>query len=461
MSQSTQQSVLFEAAFTTPLEMVCDAEALTSDGGLPLLVEADYALGLTDALAAEIVDDRQAGKIEHDIDEILRQRVFSIAAGYEDGNDAARLRGDPAIKLACGRSPLGGADLASQPTLSRFENRVSGREVVAMNRTLEDVAVRDFAQRYPRPGRITIDLDPTVDPTHGEQQGTLFNGFYDTWCYLPVLGFLSSSNGTDQHLFMSRLRPGTAKECRSVIPTLRRIIGKLREAYGKKLYILVRLDSGFFNPLLLDVLEELDVKYAVGMPSNSKLKKWSDRKQPTVRRIARETGETARLFDERMYKTKTSWEEKRRVILKAEAIPYPGRELKNNPRFVVTNLKGGAKQVYVTYCGRGDAENRIKELKCDLAIDRTSCMSFVANQVRVTLTAAAYLLYQELRWQLRKTTLKHAQVSRLRVVLIKVAARITESVRRMVFHLPTKYAFQDEFLRAACAMGAVGPSTAT
>ena len=461
MSQSTQQSVLFEAAFTAPVEMVCDAEALTSDGGLPLLVEADYGLGLTDALAAEIVDGRQAGKIEHAIDEILRQRVFSIAAGYEDGNDAVRLRKDAALKLACGRGPLGGADLASQPTLSRFENQISGREAVAMNRALEDVAVQNFAQRYPHPGRITIDLDPTVDPTHGEQQGTLFNGFYDTWCYLPLLGFLSSSKGTDQHLFMSRLRPGTAKECRSVIPTLRRIIGKLREAYGKKLYILVRLDSGFFNPLLLDVLEELGVKYVVGMPSNQKLKKWSDRKQPTVRRLARETGETTRLFDERMYKTKTSWKKKRRVILKAEAIPYEGRELKNNPRFVVTNLNGKPKRVYATYRGRGDAENRIKELKCDLSIDRTSCMNFVANQVRVTMTAAAYLLFQELRWQLRKTTLGRTQVSRLRVMLIKVAARVTESVRRLVFHLPTAYAFKDEFLSAALAMGAVEPISAT
>ena len=460
MAQSTQQGVLFEGAFTKPVWAQFDAEALTSDGGMALLVEADHALGLTEALAAEIRDPRQAGKIDHGIEEVLRQRVFSIAAGYEDGTDAARLGADPALKLACGREPVAGADLASQPTISRFENRVTPREVVAMNRRLEDTAVRDFRRRYPNPGRITIDLDPTVDPTHGEQQGTLFNGFYGTWCYLPVLGFLSSSQGRDQHLFFARLRPGTSKEVRGVIPTLRRVVASLRDAYGRKLNILVRLDTGFFNPMLLAVLDELGVKYVVGMPSNKKLKRWSNRRQPTARRLARETKASARLFDERMYQTR-SWPKKRRVILKAEAIPYPGRELKNNPRFVVTNLTWKAKRVYLEYCGRGDPENRIKELKLDLAIDRTSCTSFVANQFRVTMTAAAYLLYQELRWQLRDTALGRAQVKRLRTVLIKAAARVAESVRRIVFHLPAGYAFEAEWKTAARALGGRTPRPAT
>lgn len=460
MSESTQQGVLFEGAFTKPVFAQFDAEALTSDGGMALLVEADHALGLTEALSAEIADSRQASKIDHSIEEMLRQRVFSIAAGYEAGNDAARLGADPALKLACGREPVAGADLASQPTISRFENRVAARDVVSMNRRLEELAVRDFRRRYPNPGRITIDLDPTVDPTHGTQQGTLFNGFYGTWCYLPVLGFLSSSHGRDQHLFFARLRPGTAKEVRGVIPLLRRVVALLRDAYGRKLSILVRLDSGFFSPLLLDVLEEIGVKYVVGAPNNKKLNKWAKRRLPTARRLARETKEAARLFDERMYQTR-SWPHKRRVILKAEAIPYPGRALKNNPRFVVTNLTWRAKRVYLEYCGRGDPENRIKELKLDLAIDRTSCMSFVANQLRVTMTAAAYLLYQELRWRLRKTSLGRAQVGRLRTVLIKAAARVAESVRRIVFHLPAGYAFHAEWLTAARAFGARTPQPAT
>ena len=443
------------------MQVVFDAEAQTSDGGMPLLIEPDHALGLTEALAAEIQDSRQPGKIGHEIEELLRQRVFAIAAGYEDGNDAFRLRGDPALKLACGREPVDGDDLASQPTLSRFENGVDVRDLVRMNRRLEDIAVREFVGRYPNPGRIVIDLDPSVDPTHGEQQGTLFSGYYKTWCYLPVLGFLSCAQGRDHHLFMARLRPGTAKEYRSTIPTIRRIVAKLREAYGKMLYILVRLDSGFCNPLLLHVLDDLEVKYVVGMPTNDRLKRWSDRMQPTVRRMARETGNSSRLFYERMYMPKKkSWTKKRRVILKAEALPYLGRKLKDNPRFVVTNLKGRPRKVYGIYCGRGDSENRIKELKRDLAIDRTSCCRFVANQFRVTLTAAAYLLFQEMRWQLRKTKLGSAQVSRLRIVLIKAAARVKQSVRRIVIHLPDTYAFKAEWLVAARALGATLPSAA-
>ena len=176
--------------------------------------------------------------------------------------------------------------------------------------------------------------------------------------------------------------------------------------------------------------------------------------------MARETKEAARLFDERMYQTR-SWPKKRRVILKAEAIPYPGRELENNPRFVETNLTQKAKRVYLEYCGRGDPENRIKELKLDLAIDRTSCTNFVANQLRVTMTAEAYLLYQELRWQLRDTAHGRAQVKRLRTVLIKAAARVAESVRRIVFHLPAGYALEAEWKTAARALGGRTPRPAT
>jgi hypothetical protein len=208
--------------------------------------------------------------------------------------------------------------------------------------------------------------------------------------------------------------------------------------------------------MLLNVLEELGVKYVVGLPNNAKLNKWAKRRLPRVRRLARESGQSEREFDEKFYAAR-SWPHERRVILKAEAIPYIGREMKNNPRFVVTNLRHNPERVYEIYCGRGDAENRIKELKCDLSIDRTSCTSFVANQVRVVMTAAAYMLFQELRWQLRKTKLKRAQVGRLRVTLLKVSARVTESVRRIVFHLPTSYAFKTLWRRAAHALGASRP----
>ena len=456
MPKSTGQSVLFEEQFDKPVHVVFDAEAQTSDAGLTLLAAVDKKLGLTSMLASQIADSRQPGKVRHGIVEMLRQRTYAIAAGYEDGNDTARIGSDPGLKLACGRGPVRGADLASQSTLSRFENKPTGRETIGMLRSLEVAAVRALKRRHRNPSRIVIDFDPSVDPAHGAQQGVLFNGFYGTWCYLPIFGFLSVDGDPEHYLFCARLRPGTAKETRGAIPMLRRMIEKIRSAFGQQQYILVRLDAGFAHPMLLDELEELGVKYVVGLPNNAKLNKWAKRRLPRVRRLARASGQSEREFDERSYATR-SWPHERRVILKAEAIPYAGRKMKNNPRFVVTNLRHKPERVYEIYCGRGDAENRIKELKCDLSIDRTSCTGFVANQVRVAMTAAAYLLYQELRWQLRKTELKRAQVGRLRTVLLKVSARVVESVRRVVFHLPTSYPFEVLWRRAAHALGASRP----
>ena len=457
MPKSTQQSVLFEDQFEKPVSVVFDGEAQTSDAGLALVAAADRKLGLTSLLASQIADARQSGKVRHQIEELLRQRVYAIASGYEDGNDAARVGADPALKLACGRGAVRGEDLASQPTLSRFENAPTAREAIAMQRCVEGLAVRALKRRHRRAGRIVIDLDPSVDPAHGGQQGVLFNGFYDTWCYLPIFGFVSVDGDPEQYLFCARLRPGTAKEIRGgVIPMLERMVEKIRAAYGRRQYILVRLDAGFANPRLLDALDDMRVKYVVGLPNNAKLNKWAKRRLPRVRRLASESGQSEREFDERFYAAR-SWSRERRVILKAEALPYPGRKMKNNPRFVVTNLRHKPERVYEIYCGRGDVENRIKELKGDLAIDRTSCTSFVANQVRVVMTAAAYLLFQELRWQLRKTKLHRAQVGRLRVTLLKVGARVVESVRRVVFHLPARYPFAALWRRAACALGATRP----
>jgi len=452
---STRQTVFFESGFGKRVEVQFDAEAQTSDAGLVLLAQADANLGLTEELARQIQDPRQAGKVRHDFSDVIRQRMFCIAQGYEDGNDAARLANDPALKLACGRSPLGGEDLASQSTLSRLENTVSARDTVRMLRCLEERAVDELRERHRHPGRIIIDLDPSVDPAHGAQQGILFNGYYDSWCYLPIFGFLSTDGGGSDHiLFCARLRPGTAKETRGWIPMLRRVVARLRAKYSRGIPILVRLDAGFASPLLLDVLEELRVKYVVGLPNNKKLAKWANRRLPTARAMARRSKKAERVYDEKAYQA-GSWSRPRRVILKAEAIPYEGREMKSNPRFVVTNLRHKPERVYEEiYCRRGDIENRVKELKCDLSIDRTSCSRFVANQFRVILTAGAYLLFQHIRWRMRRTEQKRTQVGRLRTMLLKVSARITESVRRVVLHLPVSFAFADEFRGAALQLGA-------
>jgi Transposase DDE domain group 1 len=207
MPQSTRQSVLFEDIFPKRVQVEFDAEALTSDGGAVLLGAVDRELGLSEGLAAQVQDTRQPGKVRHDFVDVFRQRMYAIALGYEDGDDAGRLASDPGLKLACDR-PLLDADhdLASQSTISRVENLVTARDTVRMLRRLEEQGVDELHRRYPHPGRVVIDLDPSVDPAHGAQQGILFNGYYDTWCYLPIFGFLSVDGSEGDHLlFCARL----------------------------------------------------------------------------------------------------------------------------------------------------------------------------------------------------------------------------------------------------------------
>jgi hypothetical protein len=229
-------------------------------------------------------------------------------------------------------------------------------------------------------------------------------------------------------------------------------VGKIRDTFGQRQGILVRLDAGFCYPRILDALDELKVQYVVGMPTNKRLGARAAKMWPALREQAEKTGESSRSFDECTYQAR-HWSRTRRVITKAEAIPYPGRSIKDNPRHVVTNLKGKPGRVYALYCLRGDAENRIKELKRDLQIDRTSCSRFVANQVRVLMTAAAYVLYQEIRWRLRRK-LGQVQVGRMLTMLIKVSARIVESTRRVVLHMPAHFAHRRDWMVAARALGA-------
>jgi len=301
---------------------------------------------------------------------------------------------------------------------------------------------------------ITIDLDPTDDPTHGAQQLTFFNGHYDSWCYLPVAGFLTFNHEPEQYLFSYVLRPGNATAARGAIGILRRLLERLREAFpGAR--ILVRLDGGFAAGAIFDFLECQGCDYVVAMAKNKRLAARAARLMGTARRLSRRRGKTAHVYGQTHY-TARRWKIKRRVIIKAEVVRHPGREPKMNPRFVVTNLNGPPRRLYEkVYCARGDIENRIKELHHGLQIDRTSCPRFLANQFRVLLTAAAYVLMQELRRRAAGTTLARAQVSTLRERLLKLGARIECSVRRIVVHLPRTAAYQSEWRRIALAVGAV------
>ena len=453
MLKSSASPVLFDSPFRKPVRVEFDGVAQSSDGGMLLLKSADDVLNLTSRLGSHLNDDRSIARVKHRYEDCFKQRMFSIASGYEDANDATKMRHDPVLLLSCGRDPLDPDGLASQATLSRMENATSPRELVMLSRELEDIAVQMLKKRARGKKRIVIDLDPSVDPTHGAQQGALFHAFYKSWCYLPMFGFFSFEGTPDHVPFVGRLRAGNSKERRCTMLILRRIVGKIRAAFGPRQSILVRLDAGFTHPRLFETVEDLKVRYVVGMPNNDVLKAWTAKKMPALIKRAEKSGVSERSFHERQYKAR-SWPHRRRVILKAEVTPYPGRETKTNPRCVVTNLRGGSERVYNLYCLRGDAENRIKEMKKDLRVDRTSCSNFVANQLRVLMTTAAYMLHVELRWRLRKTKLRLAQVSTLVAKLIKVSVVVTLRARQYVFQLPVQFPFACEWRQAALKLGA-------
>ena len=448
------QGVLFSDLFSKPLVAEFDERHGSSDGGAMLLKACDARFNLSRRLAQCLRDGRQSGKIEHSLEELVRQRLFGIAGGYADGNDAARLANDPMHKLLLDRDPLSGLALASQPTLSRFENAPRRAELYRMGEALAESVIERHRRRLNRRCKhITIDLDPTDDPTHGGQQLTFFNGHYDTWCYLPVAGFVTFNHEPEQYLFAYVLRPGNAPAVSGAIGLLRRLLERLRTAFPRA-RVLVRLDGGFAASQLFDFLEAEGCDYVVAMAKNKRLAPRAARLMGTARRLSKRSGKTAHVFGETHYAARR-WKRKRRVIIKAEVVRHAGREPKMNPRFVVTNLKGSPRRLYKkVYCGRGDIENRIKELHHGLEIDRTSCSRFLANQFRVLLTAAAYVLMQELRARAAGTALARAQVSTLRERLLKLGARIERSVRRIVVHLPTTFAYRDEWCRIARALGA-------
>jgi hypothetical protein len=322
-----------------------------------------------------------------------------------------------------------------------------------MGHRLADTVIAHHRRRLKgRARRITIDLDPTDDPTHGQQEFTFFNGHYDTWCYLPVVATVTFNAEAEQYAVAAVLRPGNAPASFGACGLLRRLIRQLREAVRSPT-IRVRLDGGFATPKMFTFLEAQQVEYVVAMASNARLEKRARRLMGKARMRSRATGQTAHLYGETRYAART-WKRKRRVIMKAEVVRHPGREPKNNPRFVVTNLARAPKTVYQLYCQRGDMENRLKELHHGLEMDRTSCSRFLANQFRVLLALAAYILFQELQRRARRTACADAQVSTLRERLIKLAVWVERSVRRIVLHLPATCPWLPTWRHLARAVGA-------
>jgi hypothetical protein len=454
VAEQSVQTVLFPTLFDKPLVATFDTPQQSSDGGAILLKAIDDELKLTGQLAACLPEWRQVGKIEHDLPTLIRQRCFGLACGYPDANDAAQLKADPIHKLLVGRDPERGPTLASQPTLSRFENAVGPRDVYRLTQTLAEVVIAHHQARLgpKRVRRITIDLDPTDDPTHGQQELSFFNGHYDTWCYLPLVGTLTFNAERTQHLVTAILRPGNAHATAGAIGILRRLLAKLRVAFPHA-RLRIRLDGGFATPAIFRFLEAEGVEYLVAMASNPRLETRIRRLLGKARMRSKATGASAQVFGETRYAAK-SWKRKRRVIMKAEVVRLAGRAPRDNPRFVVTNLPQSPRRVYAIYRERGDVENRLKELHYGLGFDRTSCPRFWANAFRVLLTAAAYVLLQGLRARLAATPAADLQVSTLRERLFKLGARVQVSARRIVLHLPSTFPWLALWQAVALALGA-------
>jgi len=453
MTQSTTQPVLFGTHFHRPVTVAFDQPDSSSDGGAVLLKAVDKNLSLTERLEKTIRDSRQPGKVIHRNLDLLRQRIYGIAAGYPDCNDADSLAKDPIHKLLLDRDPMDGQDLGSQPTLSRFENSVTSKDLFAMAESLADIVVEHHACRLKnRARRITIDLDPTDDPTHGAQQLSFFNAHYHCFCYLPMIGTMQFNSENEKYLFAAVLRPGNAHSSRGAIGILSRIIPRVRAAFPKA-RIRVRLDGGFGSPDILDYLDDEGVEYIVGYASNSVLVSKAKKVMGMMRALSLISNKTETIFSEFQYRART-WRKPRRVVVKAEVVRFPGRDPRDNARYVVTNIPFNPERVYGIYRGRGDMENKIKELHHGLEIDRTSCTSFKANQFRLLLTSAAYLLMQEIRRLAAGTELQNAQVCTLRNRLLKLGALVKRSFRRLVIHLPLSCPWVSAWRSIAAAVGA-------
>jgi hypothetical protein len=326
--------------------------------------------------------------------------------------------------------------------------------LLAMGHALADTVIARHRRRRRGVRLITIDLDATEDQTHGAQQLTFFNGFYDHWCYLPLVGTLTFDDETRQYLVAAILRPGNAAGTTGAISLLHRLLPKLWRAFPSA-RLRVRLDAGCATPEIFAHLEGAGVEYVVAMGTNAVLDRFAEPYLAPLRAVVTATHATTTTYGEVAYQTR-SWPAPRRTIIKAEVTWHAGREPRDNPRFVITNLRQSPEWIYTqVYCARGDSENRFKELKLALAFGRTSCTRFWANQLRITLTAAAFVLFQELQLRADRTVLRGAQVPRLRQALITIGVQVVRSVRRIVLHFPRAHPEAATWVRLARALGAV------
>jgi len=408
--------------------------AVSSDGGVLLLRQADRRLNLTARVASALGDERRAASCAHRVLALLRQRVYALALGYEDLNDHATLRADPGLQTAVERDE----PLASSPTLCRWENRADRETAWAIHRELVEQFIASYKQP---PRRVILDIDATDDAVHGDQEGRFFHGYYGQYCFLPLYVFCGS------RLLVSYLRPSSSDPARHVWAILALLVRRLR-AVWPEVEIVFRGDSAFCRWRMLWWCERHQVRYIVGLAKNSRVQAAAADLMEKARAVFMATGEKQRLFADVVYAART-WDQPRRVIAKAEH-----GELGSNPRFVVTNLDGEAQTLYDdVYCARGEMENRIKEQQLDLFADRTSCHRWWPNQLRLLLSSLAYTLLEAIRrLALQGTELARAQCGTIRLKLLKIGAVVVRNTRRVRFIFSSAYPLQALFFQTVARL---------
>ncbi len=391
--------------------------AISSNGGAPLLAAADRRLGLLPGLARRLDDRRQAGKVDHLVLPLLRQRVFAVALGHEDVNDHADMRDDLVLQTACGRDQR----LASPSTVGRLERSADRAWAWAAHVTLVEAFIASFDEA---PEELILDFDATDDAVHGHQVGRFFHGYYDHYCFLPLYVFCG------ERLLVSYLRPSKIDGAKHAWAILKLLVKRLRQAWPG-VRIILRADSGFCRHKMLGWCEGHDVGYIVGLAKNARL---NDLAAPWMEAAAKGfevNGDKQRLFGEFTYAAGT-WKTARRVIARIEHGPKGA-----DPRYIVTNLDGGGQALYENlYCQRGDMENRIKEQQLDMFADRTSCHEWWPNQFRLILASLAYTLVETIRRiGLKGTHMARAQAGTIRLKLLKIGAVVIRNTRRVTLHL--------------------------
>lgn len=446
MTQCTQTSFEFEAHFSREVVARFDGGAMTSDAGALLLRQVERRINLLSRLALCFDDQRKPWLIRHSVAEMIAQRVYALALGYEDLIDHDQLRQDPLLAVLSGKPEAGQTALAGKSTLNRLElgteQSTRYKKIRCRQDAIDQLLVDVFVESHDEaPEQIVLDLDATDLPLHGHQEGRFFHGYYDQYCYLPLYIFAG------EHLLCARLRTSDQDGAAGAKEEVERIVGQIRQRWPS-VPIIVRGDSGFCREELMKWCEDNSVGYVLGFARNDRLRAMIEVQMVEAKRQLQETGRPARIFTEFDYRTTTgSWSRARRVVAKAEQI-----EGKENPRYVVTNLsveQWAAQKLYEKlYCARGEMENRIKE-QLSLFATRVSAETLAANQLRVSLAGCAYVLMHGLRrLGLQGTELAHAQATTIRLRLLKIGAQIRITARKVWLSMASSFPLQGLFEQA-------------